>query len=573
MAKSRKAKPPRSKLSAWLASLAEQARRDPVRFAIWATAAGLALLVAGFYLFGYIQQNLSGEAFFDFQYPYRLPFAESWKVFFLERIRSRLMHGVFISALYSLVGFNPPAIYLGIFLLIIATAAVIVFTLKDFIRSPWVASLLVIALTWLPLNITDLMSLKKAHHALAWFAFWLAAYLFQRWIAKKQIGWLLAATLAFLASILAYEATIALLPVAVFLSLPYLKDWKDLAAKIALVLWISFLAALVFLDLEKVKPYTGIESFYSSNLFDAGGLIQNLLALIPQWPAALWSGVLFGEAGLSPLALLLSRLIIIGLLALALFIIIWNAIRDPQRSRARSKWLSSPTFALTLAALWLAAATYLPFMAAGQPPDGDSLRGAAFGLILLTLAGSLWLAQLGKPRLGQTLLIGVCLFWITVGGFSYNQGIQRSAAEDAILKNFVISLKEQVPDVSGRTAFVFVNASLGRTGCIGALNMLYDTGGLHCIHLLDNDSQETYTRESGGLREDGGRLFADNLIILTFDEQGFVTVLPEISHTGYPLLPVTWQVDEPIRTNFDLIYSWPFTFGKNYAFYNYMLTH
>jgi hypothetical protein len=99
----------------------------------------LALIAVIFCVSGFIEQNISGEGFYDFQYPYRNSFSESWKVFFTERIRSRLMHGVFISAVYQIFGFDPPMFYLMAFLLIIGAAVFLVLSLRSFLKSPWMA--------------------------------------------------------------------------------------------------------------------------------------------------------------------------------------------------------------------------------------------------------------------------------------------------------------------------------------------------------------------------------------------------------------------------------------------------
>ena len=165
----------------------------------------------------HVTRNLSGEAFYDFQYAYRLPLLESWKAFFFERIRSRLLHGVFISSLFHLVGYNPRAIYLGVYFVYVGSAVLIALVLRDFVKRPWLAALLTATFALLPVALPDLIELKKAHHVLAWFAFWLAVLPFKKWVVAGKRKWLLAAALAFLASVLTYEATVALLPVAVLI--------------------------------------------------------------------------------------------------------------------------------------------------------------------------------------------------------------------------------------------------------------------------------------------------------------------------------------------------------------------
>ncbi|HSS97083.1 MAG TPA: hypothetical protein VLK33_08635, partial [Terriglobales bacterium] len=93
-------------------------KKDKVKRAILISGAFLILLGFALYIFRAIGQNLSGEAYYDFQYPYLNSLGTSWKLFFLDRIRSRLMHGVFISILYNVFGYNPSVFYLVIFCMV-----------------------------------------------------------------------------------------------------------------------------------------------------------------------------------------------------------------------------------------------------------------------------------------------------------------------------------------------------------------------------------------------------------------------------------------------------------------------
>lgn len=548
------------------ARLVAYARANPVDAAIWAAGAALALVAVGLFLARAIPQNFSGEAFYDFQYPYRYSFLESSRVFFMERIRSRLVHGIFVSALYHTFGFNPPAIYLSAFLTIIATAVVITFTIKRFIRSPWMAALLVVTFTWLPLNITDLMALKKIHHVLGWFLFWLAVLLFQSWVSNKRVAWLLGATLAFLASVLSYEAALALLPVAVILSAHHIRGLKDWANKLGVAIWITLLSGLVILNLETLKPFSGIGQVYSADLFAPGHIFQSAAAQIPQIPAAIWRGVLFGDGGFTSGALLFAQALLV-LLLIGIIFVLWRAFSVAKTKKRHV----NDALVLCVAGAFLAAANYAPFLLAGQPPDGDSLRGAAFGLILVALGSALLFSSQWRQRawMGRLALVAVCGFWIYAGGSAYAQLLDTARHVEDVIRNFAVTLKVQIPEVPAGTEFIFVNAGLGRTGCIGALNMLYDQGDLHCIHLLAGDTQETYVRVADGLQETGRRLFPDRFIILTFDAEGRVTIIDELGAEAYADIPVTWQSSEPLHTDRSLIL--PLSPGENLDFYNYVL--
>lgn len=496
----------------------------------------------------HVTRNLSGEAFYDFQYAYRLPLFESWKTFFFDRIRSRLLHGVFISSLYHLVGYNPRALYLGVYIVHVATAVLIALVLRDFVKRPWLAALLTATFALLPVALPDLIELKKAHHVLAWFAFWLAMLLFKKWVVAGKRKWLLASALAFLASVFTYEATVALFPVAVLLSLPYLKDLKDLVRKLGIVFFITLCAALALVRLEDLKEFSSIGQTYPG-FSDISVILGKLLAAVPRLLAAIWRGVIYGFALPSGWPLALGQ----GLLALCLLAVAYGVYtiirRATEKARRKTKWfaiLQDPAIALTLAALYLTFATYLPFMLAGQAPDTDSLRGAGIGLVLLALATYIALSAQRKERIANIFVGLVCAALMLTWFFGYAAHDRAVAVEDAYLNNFIYTLRQQVPGVAEGSNFIFVNSGVGRTGCIGLMNMLYSHSALHCIHLFDNDKEEAYIREADGLREVGGQLYTKGFILIIIASDGTAILLDQISPSNFPLVPITWLVPDSI---------------------------
>lgn len=530
----------------------------------------LLLLGAGVLAFAsHVTRNLSGEAFYDFQYAYRLPLFESWREFFFDRIRSRLLHGVFISSLYHLVGYNPPAIYLGVYIVYIATAAVIALVLRDFVKRSWLAALLTATFALLPVALPDLIELKKAHHVLAWFVFWLAVLMFKKWVIEDKRKWLLAAALAFLTSVLTYEATVALLPVAVLLSLPYIKDFKDLARKLGIALFITLLAALAFLRLEDLKEFSSIAQTYPG-FSDASSALSKALAAVPQLASAIWQGVIFGYALPSgwPLALGQALLVVCALAAgYGVVALVGQAKNKSRRKSNGFAGLQNPVIVLCLAALYLTFATYLPFMLAGQAPDTDSLRGAGLGLVLLALAAYLALLAQRKPRPANIFIGVVCSALMLTWLAGYAAQDRAVAADDAYLNNFIYTLRQHVPGVAEGSNFIFVNSGVGRTGCIGLMNMLYSRSALHCIHLFDNDKEETYVREADGLREVGGQLFTKGFIIVTIAPDGAAILLSQVTAWDFPQLPVTWISNTPILPDSAAIQP----FSPPSALYNYIL--
>jgi len=496
----------------------------------------------------HVTRNLSGEAFYDFQYAYRLPLFESWREFFFDRIRSRLLHGVFVSSLYHLVGYNPRAIYLGVYIVYVATAVLIALVLRDFVKRPWLAALLTATFALLPVALPDLIELKKAHHVLSWFAFWLAVLLFKKWVVAGKHKWLLAAVLAFLASVFTYEATVALFPVTVLFSLPYIKDFKDLARKLGIAFFITLCAALTFLRLEDLKEFSSIGQTYPG-ISDLSASFSKALIALPQLGASIWQGAIYGYALPRgwPLA---AGQALLGLCLLAAAYGVSTVIQRARRkARRKTNWFAlfqNPAIALCLGTLYITLGNYLPFMLAGQAPDTDSLRGAGIGLVLLALAAYSTLSAQRKTRLANIFVGVVCLALMLTWLFGYAAQDRAVAASDAYLNNFIYTLRQQMPGVVEGSNFTFVNSGVGRTGCIGLMNMLYSRSALHCIHLFDNDKEEAYVREVGGLREVGGQLFTKGFIIITIAPDGTAILLDEISPTDFPLVPIFWFSSNPI---------------------------
>ncbi len=531
-----------------LARLNSYLPKESNKRAIIITGALLLLGAAVLAFASHVTRNLSGEAFYDFQYAYRLPLLASWKEFFFDRIRSRLLHGVFISSVFHLVGYNPRALYLSVYIVYVATAVLIAMVLRDFVKRPWLAALLTLSFALLPVALPDLIELKKAHHVLAWFAFWLAVLLFKKWVIEGRRYLLLTSVLAFLASVLTYEATVALLPVAVLLSLPYIKDFKDLARKLGIAFFMTLCATLAFLRLEDLKEFSSIGQTYPG-FSDLSATISKALAAVPQLAGATWQGVIYGNALPSgwPLALGQALLALCLLAAaFAVYAVIRHTAAKSRRKTLSFALLQEPSIALCLAAGYLTVVTYLPFMLAGQAPDTDSLRGAGIGLILLALAAYISLSTLHKERLAKILMVFVSSVLMLTWLFGYVTEDRAVAASDAYLNKFIYTLRQQVPGVAEESNFIFVKSGVGRTGCIGLMNMLYSRSTLHCIHLFDNDKEEMYIRETGGLREVGGQLFTKGFIIITIAPDGRAILLDQISSTDFPLAPITWLSADPI---------------------------
>lgn len=536
---------------------------------------GLALMATaiGLYLLGLINQHMHGEAFYDFAYADRYPWQESWKEFFFTRHRSRLMHGVFVTILYKLLGYNPPALFLSVYILKIMTSVVIVLILRDHITQNWLAALLTVTITLLPVNIPEFFLLRKVHHALAWFSFWSAIFFVQFWIRQHQSDWLVPATIAFTVSLLAYEAAVGLLLVALFLGLKHIVDLKDFWQKFRVILLITYISSAIFVILEALKPAASVDQYYFKGQFNIFSSLTDLLAETPALFKSIWTTGLFGlYYSPTPIDQWLAR----ALILISTALILAGILSHFQQGRRIQSTLRAITgdkvFALAASGAWLSIVTYFPFILAGQKPDSDSLLGAAIGLIFFALAAYIWLKRVGKPRLAHLLIIATCFYWIFVGVASYPNALTDSARLDERNNNLLLALKERVPNVKENTTFVFVNVGFHQGSiCQSMLRMLYGRNNLACIHLLDDRPEvESYIRETEFFIEDTGRLFQYDFVILDVDHDGHVTLVEELSYEEYPRLPIEWADSQPIRTNKQRIIT---GLGPVTHYYQYLLEH
>jgi hypothetical protein len=535
--------------------------------AIAIAAGAMFALAVSLYISGYINQNLAGESFYDFHYPDRFGLLASIKVFFLNRIRSRLGHGIFVSIMYELLGYNPPAFFLVIQFLVIGTATFIALAIKDFVKDSRLLALLVVSLTLLPLNIHYIVFLKNAHHVMSWFTFWASTYVFITWSRTKLTKWLFVSALLFIASVLTYEVSVALLPVAFFLGLQYFEKPKQLLRPFLAVVAVTGLAVLLFFVVEYVKPGGNINNFYGD--IGATKKLLGVLSIPSNAAVGVWNDGLFGLfVSPTPLISSAAKLFVLGALLVSIFAF-FRAI--PKERGKIYQALFTPPAILLMAGLWLAVFGALPHHFANQGIEADSLRGAAFGLFFFAAAAYWWIRQTGRVVLASVFFASLSLFWIGIGSSSYIQAHQDRVVLEKVIANFVFSLKQEVPYVKENTTFIYVNASLGRTGCIGMMNMLYSRDKLQCIHLMDKDAPDSYARLPGMLKEDSGREYEEDFIILTFDEEGYATIIDQLSPTAYPTAPIQWIDDTPILTNTSRIMQAADPDSRPSLFFDYML--
>lgn len=527
--------------------IATQEAHNKKTIAIFATGLGLAALVVALTVAGHAPRMISGEALYDFMYPDRFPFFESVFRFLTERVQARVFHGILIAVIYKIMGFNPVGIYLLIQFAIIGTAVVIALIIKEFIKTPIYAALVTLSLSVFPLLIPELFSLKKIHHVAAWFFFWLCILMFQFWVEKKKIGFLLFSSLLFVISVLSYEATFFLLPVALLVCWKHIGGDRNKSRYFLSVVLTMMVASGFYLIASTLLG--GGRGPDVANFRDIYGLLFSILTSPIEMAKVIfenglinsnrWGGFdIFSVAGL---VILLSIAIVISLLIYAKA---KNQFKDSIVQNAA---------VLVLVFLWLTFATYLPFALLGQSPDADSLLGAGYGVVLIILAAATLLDRFPVIPFGGAFSVLCCLVYVGTGAILYGENLEAKQVSDAELARTVFTLKEAVPFVKENSTFIFVNSGVGRTGCIGFVNMLYTRENLSCIHLFDSDTEETYTHVDGQLIEDTGRIFEPDFIILEIQQDGGIALLDQITSGDYPDLPITWIDTEAIVTNRDRI--------------------
>lgn len=538
---------------------------SPGKRAVAYTGIALTGITLVLFLLYKLPWHLVAEAFNDFSFPYQYAWKDSIWHFFMERDRARLLHGVLVTGLYALFGYAPPVFYLVAHILTILGATAIGLMVADYLKKPWQVIVLVIALSLLPLALQDMLVLKKLHHALAWAMFWWACYFFTEWVHRERWPWLLG-TLLFPLSILSYEAVSLLFPVALFLSLSSLK--KRAWPKVLAVGLINFTGILGFWLLERLKPAgRSADTFYTNNMGAMLARLKDLPAGIQRLIEAIFQGQLSSEYLLTVSWMRWAAVASAMLVAVAA---IWAMLRLLNQSRWKKEGLLLVPVSLTLAGLWIAFMTYVPFMLAGQSPDNDSLRGAAFALFLFLIAVC---AQVSKPGRVHAIFTGFCVLWIAIGVYGYTQALADTRQNSGWVNNYVLSIKEQVPAIKEDAIIVVLNSEISVSGCAGLQNMIFNRTSLRCLFLTDNDQENSFTRIEGWLLERQGGRFEGDTIIVQIDDIGRAHLVKEITAEGYPLLPIVWEVSDPLVTVDAIIYPENYENGLRSDLYEYALEH
>lgn len=497
----------------------------------------LGLIVILLFVSGYFRKNVVGELLYDFQYADRYPWTESWKAYYFDRVLPRFMLGVSLTFLYEIIGFNPPMLFLVSFLLHLLTIAIIATSIKDLIPKPWLVGLITLTLAFLPLLVSNALTLQVFDLLYAFGAI----LLFKHYIRFGGIHFLFAATLLQIVAILTSEGNLLALPLAVLLSLPYIKSARDLVNKTVCCLIICFsgLVANIFAE-GALGGGARIINFFQGGYGNTDA--QNPVAF-PDFLSSIWNNGL--ASYLNAPGFLLSLIYKTVILASVLFALV-ALVRGLSR---RGLLPVEPEASLALSGIYLGLVFWLPYALAGLNRPVDALLGMAIGIVFISLAGHLILSKILSKQLSNSIICLVCFFWITAGTAEYVSSLSLYSAREYQLAEFVYSLKKQVPNVKENTTFIFVNAGFSRTGDIGLLNMLYERFNIRCIHLYDGDTEEGYTWENGELLENTGRTYQSDFIIVTFGKDGNAQLIAEITEQEYPFIPIVWIDKNPIPIN------------------------
>ncbi len=540
----------------------------PAKRAVIYVGLGLIGLVTLLLFAKLLPGHLTGEAFFDFSFPYLHSWKDSITHFFFERDRGRFLHGILVTGLYAGFGYNPPVFYLASHILVILAAVALGLLIAEYTKNPWLAVLVTLAACLMPLALQDMLSLKKLHHALAWALFWWSCFFFVEWGRRGIWPWLLG-TLLFPLSVLSYEAVAMLFPIAFLLSLPHIKSRKDFWLKMLAAFIINLVGVLAFWQLEQLKPVGGADVFYTGGVSELIERLARLPGIFELVARAIGQGGLLSiYIPLNPwlIAFVAFFLLAVLLAALAAFV----GKLGPPRTWGLAT-LQRPQIFLFLSAFWLSFAAYVPFMLAGQLPDNDSLRGAASAVFFLAIAA---LVGLNSGHNLSRTITAFLIFWLIVGSVGYTIALDASIKQSDQVNNYIISLKRLVPAIKEDAVIVHFNAGLSRSGCAGLQNMIFNRRTIRCVHLIEGDTEESFARVEGWLEEPktGGRYELD-IIILTFDETGEVRLIDEISPEDYPDLPIIWEIREPLRTVHDIIYPEDYESGLRSQIYDYALEY
>lgn len=336
----------------------------------------LLAILAALHLTDNFRVNVLGELYYDIHYADRYSWWESWQNYAYDRVGARVMHGISISMLYEIFGFNPPVLFTILALFQIATAAFLTTSIEDLLPEPWMAWLATLIFAFLPLGLINVMMFQ----VFAPFFAFATVVLFKQYIKTSSRFLLLATVFIQIVTALSSEGVLLVLPVAVLLSLKYIHTWSELIKKLVLsgvIVSGSFVINLIAESLTTSQGGRFIGLFQGSyggfgGLEFVGGFFQDI------WnfePLGVWyePGVLVGWF----YRLLVCLCILGAVLAL------WKSSKDFK------DWLQYPSTGLFLSGVYLTFVFWLPYLLISMSRPEDSLLGFSYALVFIALAALL----------------------------------------------------------------------------------------------------------------------------------------------------------------------------------------
>lgn len=515
-----------------------------------------ALLISiGFLIVQYLSGNIPdfflGEEFYILHYAENYNFGEAIRMYFVQN--GRFFEGVYWTLLYKTIGYHPALARIFSYLLLLTGA---VLCSIAFIRvwpknkkTPFVLFLLVILIFFNPQAFHHVDRFSGDNSRLAIAGFFIAVLLIQQWFRSGQrIIYLILAFVVHLIVIFTYESTTLLLPAAFLLGLPLLKREQRNAEnyrKIFVIAVLSELFALIpyFVYLE---TYTFFDPYLSHPVIASArdGTVAMLLRFFPSlgnYFLNMGNNQVLTSGPIFPLVVLL-LLVAVGILALRNLPVAFKEFSANTENRGSS----FAYVCIYTGALWIFFFGLFPFVLGGIDFGASRVYATSFMMLPVML---LLLFEFTQVRVLQILMFFLVVPWFLMSIQSNQRQTAIIFSHEDLYNRYYISLKEIVPAVKPRTAFVLVDYDFFKWGCGPSFMMLYSTRDLSCIWVSSTNKDYVIDRYGGVINaHQGGWEKTENFILVGRQDDGTAFLVDSISPKDDYL--INWYSKTPIATDY-----------------------
>lgn len=512
--------------------------------------AGFILVFITFAFFsGRIADFFLGEEYYVIGNAASFPHIEAWWRYFLSN--GRLVEGIYWTYLYELIDFHPAIIRLFSFGLLFLDALLAAIAISNVWpkkgNGARIAFVLLILCFFNPyaLNYATRLSSDNARISIA--IFWLAVIVLQKWVRSgyRPIYLVGALTLQTI-GLFTYENIMFLFPAAVLLCLPLITA-HDLTANNKRILkrMARLFAASMFLFLIPFAVYFTLANtpgvYFSHYAADVGSpAMERFVTFV----ATLWQNVLhLGDIDMVNTGLIGTLLYALVITAVGILIIVHYRTNRNMSVNNWQGWLGYTS--LFLASVWILVFSLAPYSFAGIQSYRVYVT-ATMGIPVLLL-----LLYYLIPKPWRMVAAGLAVVWIVIANIEFELKTKQISTSEATYNNYLLQVYELVPDVRPRTWFVFIDFSLGSSGCGPSPSILYEKPDLLCGRLSTRDPFYMAERHAGDLLNivnTGGWIRDGNILLFGLDENGRVVLIPQITISD-PVY-ITWLSIEPIKTDF-----------------------